>query len=215
MSKRIPEITGSLEDVDPIRVTERGFIELLNTDLKDLEIASSLRKLGNTRVMAWDFKNTLPAVRKFAHQEVDVVGWMKRVAHYKVMDWDFRDAPAKGDEATVLEPAEAGRKIPEPEEMQELIGRLTRFLQFVAVNIIDEPSRAQFRVQEIAPGVIRFRLVVTNKDQKNLVGKDGATASALRNMLKGTAATESVHVLLQILSHEEDLTLSLKEAEGR
>ncbi|RYD54254.1 MAG: hypothetical protein EOP83_22295 [Verrucomicrobiaceae bacterium] len=213
MSKRIPEIAGSLEDVDPIRVTDRGFIELLNTDLKDLEIASSLRKLGNTKVMEWDFKDTLPAVHKLVHKEVDLVGWMKRVAHYKVMDWDLRNSSTKDEDEVLPEVAAAENNILEPEEMQELIGRLTHFLQFIAVNLIDEPGRAQFRVKEITPGVLRFRLVVTKKDQKNLVGKDGATASALRNMLKGTAAADGVQVLLQILSHEEDLTLSLKEAE--
>ena len=213
MSKPIPEITGSLEDVDPIRVTDRGFIELLNTDIKDLEIATSLRKLGNKKVMAWDFKDTLPAVHRFAHQEVDVVGWMKRVAHYKVIDWDLRNSSTKEEDQILPQVAEAEKKVLGPEEMQELIGRLTHFLQFVAVNLIDEPARAQFRVKEITPGVLRFRLVVTKKDQKNLVGKDGATASALRNMLKGTAAAEGVHVLLQILSHEEDLTLSLKESD--
>lgn len=209
MSKRISEITGSLSGVGRIRVTDRGFLELLNTDLKDLEIATSLRKLGNTKVMEWDFKAALPAVHKFAHREVDVVGWMKRVAHYKVMDWA---SPKQDDEAESEGPA-ADRKIPDPQEMEELVARLQSFLQFVTVNIINEPSRAQVRVHEIAPGVVRFKLVVSQKDQKLLVGKDGATASAIRNMLKGTAADEGVHVLLQILSHEEDLTLSLREAQ--
>ncbi|MEK7950981.1 hypothetical protein [Luteolibacter soli] len=212
MSKRISETTDSFQDDGPDHETDRGFLELLNTDLKDLEIASSLRKLGNTKVIDWDFKDTLPAVHKFAHQEVDVVGWVKRVAHYKVMDWDFRAAPAKDEDREEALP-EAGKKLPGPEEMEELIGRLKNFMLYMAVNLIDDPGRAQVRVQEIAPGVVRFRLVVTQKDQKHLVGKDGATASAIRNMLKGTAAGEGVHVLLQILSHEEDLTLSLKEAE--
>jgi predicted RNA-binding protein YlqC (UPF0109 family) len=211
MSKRISEITGSLSEFGPIRVTDRGFLELLNTDIKELEIASSLRKLGNTKVMEWDFKAALPAVHKFAHQEVDVVGWMKRVAHYKVMD----RTSTKPDDEAVPELAGAARKIPEPEEMQELVARLQSFLQFVVVNLIDEPARAQVRVNEIAPGVVRFRLVVTQKDQKLLVGKDGATASSIRNMLKGVAAEEGVHVLLQILSPEEDLALSLREAEGQ
>ena len=211
MSKRISEITGSLSEFGRIRVTDRGFLELLNTDLKDLEIANSLRKLGNTKVMEWDFKAALPAVHKFANQEVDVVGWMKRVAHYKVMDW----ASTNPDDEALPEAAGANRKIPGPEEMEELVARLQNFLQFVTVNLIEEPSRAQVRVNEIAPGVVRFRLVVTQKDQKLLVGKDGATASAIRNMLKGTAAEEGVHVLLQILSPEEDLTLSLREAEGQ
>ena len=215
MSKRISEITGSLSQAGRIRVTDRGFLELLNTDLKDLEIASSLRKLGNTKVMEWDFKTSLPAVHKFAHREVDVVGWMKRIAHYKVMDWDFRNTVAKPDDEAAAEVTEADQRIPSPHEMEELIERLKGFLQFVAVNLIEEPDRAQVRVQEISPGVVRFKLVVTQKDQANLVGRDGATASAIRNMLKGTAAEEGVHVLLQILSHQEDLTLSLQEAEGK
>jgi predicted RNA-binding protein YlqC (UPF0109 family) len=215
MSKRISEITGSLRQLGRFRVTDRSFVELLNTDLKDLEIASSLRKLGNTKVMGWDFKDSLPAVHKFAHQEVDVVGWMKRVAHYKVMDWELRNPLAKDDDELEAEAFAAGRKVPSPGEVDDLIGRLKDFLQFVVVNLIDDPGRAQVRVQEIAPGVIRFKLVVTQKDQKLLVGKDGATASAIRNMLKGTAAGEGVHVLLQIVSQEEELTQSLREAEGR
>jgi predicted RNA-binding protein YlqC (UPF0109 family) len=215
MSKRISEITGSLSNAGRIRVTDRGFLELLNTDLKDLEIGSSLRALGNTKVMEWDFKRSLPAVHKFAHQEVDVVGWMKRVAHYKVMDWDFRSNVTKPDSGGASEAVETGRETPGPEEMAELIERLKGFLQFVTVNLIEEPDRAQVRVQEIAPGVLRFKLVVTRKDQAHLVGRDGATAAALRNMLKGTAAEEGVHVLLQILSHQEELALSLREAEGK
>ena len=213
MSKRISEITDSLREPGRTRVTDRSFIELLNTDLKDLEIGSSLRKLGNTKVMEWDFKDSLPTVHKFAHQEVDVVGWVKRVAHYKVMDWDFRQALAKDEAPTPS--SESERTIPGPEEMEELIGRLKGFLQFVAASLIDEPDRAQVRVQEIGPGVVRFKLVVTLKDQKLLVGKDGAGASAIRNLLKGTAAAEGVHVLLQILSHEEDLALSLREGDRR
>ncbi|MCW1923667.1 hypothetical protein OKA05_13965 [Luteolibacter arcticus] len=216
MPKRISETTDSLRQVGRTRVTDRGFLELLNTDLKELEIGSSLRRLGNTKVVEWDFKDTLPAVRKLAHQEVDVVGWMKRIAHYKVMEWDFRDALAKTDDYMPLPEltGEALGKGPGPEEMEDLVSRLKNFLQFVAANLIEEPGRAQIRVQEIAPGVMRFRLVVTQKDQKLLVGRDGETASAMRNMLKGTAAGEGVHVLLQILSHEEELTESLRESDA-
>jgi predicted RNA-binding protein YlqC (UPF0109 family) len=215
MSKRISEITGSLSHAGRIRVTDRGFLELLNTDLKDLEIASSLRALGNTKVIEWDFKSSLPAVHRFAHQEVDVVGWMKRIAHYKVMDWDFRATLGKPEGGDTPEADAALRRIPGPDDMEDLTERLKGFLQFVTVNLIEEPDRAQVRVQEIAPGVLRFKLVVTRKDQALLVGRDGATAAALRNMLKGTAAAEGVHVLLQILSHQEELTLSLRETEEK
>lgn len=217
MSKRTSEITGSLGHERRLRVTDRGFLELLNTDLKELEIGQSLRRLGNTKVMEWDFKAALPTVHKIAHQEVDVVGWVKRIAHYKVMDWDFRGAVPhpEDEEATPEAGAEPVMEVPGAEELQELVERLRNFVQFVAVNLIDEPERAQIRVQEITPGTVRFRLVVTQADQKNLVGRDGSTAAAIRNLLKGTAAEAGVNVLLQILSHEEELTLSVRESEAK
>ena len=202
MPKRISEIASSLKQLGEIQVTDWDIKGLLQTDLKDLEIGRSLRRLGNRKVLEWDFRSALPAVHKLAHREVDVVGWVKRVARYKVMEWDFRSAQA----AEEPEPP-----VPGPEEMEELIGRLRGFLMYVAVNLIDEPDRAQIRVGEIAPGVVRFRLVVTPQDQRTLVGRDGATAASVRNLLKGTAAAEGVNALLEILSHEEEMSRGLRK----
>lgn len=39
-----------------IRVIEWDLMALLNKDIKDLEISGSLRRLGNRRVMEWDFR---------------------------------------------------------------------------------------------------------------------------------------------------------------
>jgi predicted RNA-binding protein YlqC (UPF0109 family) len=200
MPKRISEITDSLRQLAEIQVTDWDFMGLLNKDLKDLEIGSSLRKLGNKKVMDWDFKAVLPAVHKFAHQDIDLVGWVKRAADFKVMDWDFRSGLADGGEP----PGEP----PGQEEMQELILRLKGFLHFVTVSLIDETGRAQIRIQEISPGVLRFRLVVAQKDLKTMLGRDGATASAIRNLLKSSAAAEGVKALLEILSSEEELARS-------
>lgn len=214
MPKRIAEIADSLRQLGEIQVTDWDFKSLLNKDIKDLGIGPSLRKLGNKKVMDWDFRSALPTVHKFAHQEVDLAGWVKRAAHYKVMDWDFRTILTHDGEPAPGEAAVPVGTIPSHEEMQALILRLRTFLQFVAANLIDEVDRAQIRIQEIEPSVIRFKLVVTQKDLKILLGRDGSTASAIRNLLKGSAAANGVHALLQILSFEEELASSLRETKG-
>jgi predicted RNA-binding protein YlqC (UPF0109 family) len=197
MPKRISEIADSLRQIGDIPVTDWDLMGLLNKDIKDLEIGPSLRKLGNRKVLEWDFKEALPAVHKLAHREVDLVGWLKRVAHYKVMEWDFRSAGAEDGVAA------APREIPGPDEMQALILRLRQFLQFVVVSLTDEADRARIQAEEIGPGMLRFTVVVTQKDLKTLLGREGATASAIRNLLKDSAAAQGVNALLQLLSHEE------------
>jgi predicted RNA-binding protein YlqC (UPF0109 family) len=144
--------------------------------------------------MEWDFGTALPTVHKLAHREVDVIGWVKRAARFKVMEWDFR---------STLQGAGDPSEVPDPGEMQELIVRLRSFLHFVAMNLIDEPDRAEIRIQEIGPGVVRFKLVVAEKDLKTMLGRDGSTASAVRNLLKAAALADGAHALLEIHSHEE------------
>ena len=194
MPKRISEITDSIRELGEIQVTDWDLMGLLNKDLKELEIGRSLRKLGNKKVMEWDFGTALPTVHKLAHREVDVIGWVKRAARFKVMEWDFRSTLQGGGDPS---------KIPDPGEMQELIVRLRSFLHFVAMNLIDEPDRAEIRIQEIGPGVVRFKLVVAEKDLKTMLGRDGSTASAVRNLLKAAALADGAHALLEIHSHEE------------
>lgn len=207
MPKRISELTDSLRQLGDIQVNDWDFKALLNKDIKDLEITNSLRKLGNVKVIDWDFKEALPTVHKLAHQEVDLVDLVKRAAHYKVMDWDFRNTAEDREN-----PAPAA--LPDAEEMLALKGRLKNFLQFVVVNLIDEADHAQIKIQEIDPGVLRFRVVVTRKDLTALIGRNGATAAALRSLLKASAAVEGVHALLQVHSHEEEQALKHREAEA-
>lgn len=200
MSK-ISKIASSLKQLGEIQVTELDFMELLNKDIRELEIARSLTRLGSIRVMEWDFRTVLPAVSKLAHQEVDLVDLVRRTAHYKVMEWDFRSALSAERGAEFQEPVDRL----EPEEMQELIVRLKNFLQYVAVNLIDEPNHAQIKVREIAPNVLRFKLVLTKRDVAMLIGREGHTAAAIRSILKAAAGTSGVHALLQIHSHEEEM----------
>ena len=205
MPKRISKFASSLKQLGEIQVTELDFMDLLNTDIRELEIGRSLRRLGSIRVMEWDFRNVLPAVNKLAHQEVDIIDLVKRTASYKVMEWDFRSAmhpELKEEPKAAAEPL--GKPVSQA-EMQALVVRLKNFLQYVVVNLIDEPDHAQIKVQEIAPNVLRFKLVLVKRDVAMLIGREGHTASAIRSILKAAAGMNGVQALLLIHSHEEEM----------
>lgn len=91
--------------------------------------------------------------------------------------------------------------------MQASTERLRNFLQFIAVKLIDEPAQAQLKVAELAPGKLRFKLVLAPSDVAILIGRNGFTASAIRNVLKVIADKEGVQVNLLIHSHEEEAAL--------
>lgn len=182
---------------------------LLNTDIKELEIARSLRRLGNIQVMEWDFRTVIPAVKKVANTEVDIIDLIKRTAHYKVIDWDFRTG-SPVDRKPV--PQEKGIQQP---EMQAITQKLKNFLQYVVVNLIDEPNHAQIKVSEMGVSGLRFKVILVNKDHAMLIGREGFTASAIRNILKATAEMHGVQALLQIHSHEDEAAQMAKEARLR
>ncbi len=206
MPKKIKKITTSLKRLGEIQVTEWDFMALLNKDISDLELSHSLRKLGNLQVMEWDFRTVVPAVNKIANREVDFVDLVKRAAAYKVMEWDFNSSPTVQDKTKPRNSNELLHKGPGHTEMQALMVRLKNFLQYVVVNLIDEPDHAQIRIQEIEPDVVRFKLILVKRDMAMLIGKEGHTASAIRSILKEAAAMHGVHALLEILSHEEDVS---------
>ena len=88
--------------------------------------------------------------------------------------------------------------------MEPVTERLRNFLQYVAVKLIDEPALAQLKVAELTPTKLRFKLVLAQADVAMLIGRNGFTASAIRNVLKAAAEREGVQVTLQIHSHEEE-----------
>lgn len=98
--------------------------------------------------------------------------------------------------------------------MQPATERLRNFLQYVAVKLIDEPSQAQLKVAELGPKKLRFKLVLAKGDVATLIGRNGFTASAIRNVLKAAADQEGVQVSLHIHSHEEEAEL-LASGEGQ
>jgi predicted RNA-binding protein YlqC (UPF0109 family) len=95
-------------------------------------------------------------------------------------------------------------------DMEPTTERLRNFLQYVAVKLIDEPGQAQLKVAEIAPKKVRFKLVLAKADVAMLIGRNGFTASAIRNVLKIAAEREGVQVSLLIHSHEEEAELIAK-----
>lgn len=91
--------------------------------------------------------------------------------------------------------------------MEPVTERLRNFLQYVAVKLIDDPGQAQLKVAELAPKKVRFKLVLAKADVAMLIGRNGFTASAIRNVLKAAADKEGVQISLQIHSHEEEAEL--------
>jgi predicted RNA-binding protein YlqC (UPF0109 family) len=199
MKERVKKLASSLKQLGEIQVNDWDFMALLNTEIHELEIAHSLRRLGQIQVTDWDFRSVIPAVKKTANHEVDVVNLLKRTANYKVMEWDFR-APT----SPKVEPARVDPKLGEAAAVEAVSLKLRSFLQFVAVNLIDEPDLAQIRVLPLGPTGLRFKLLLTKKDTAKLIGKEGHTAAAIRGILQATAAIHGVQALLQIHSHEEE-----------
>lgn len=96
--------------------------------------------------------------------------------------------------------------------MQAVTDRLKNFLQYVAVNLIEEPSQAQLKVTELGPQKLRFKLILARQDVAMLIGRNGFTASAIRSVLKAAAEREGVQVSLQIHSHEEEAEMLARDS---
>lgn len=196
MSTKLSDFTRSLRKLGEIEVTDWDLMEVLNTELGELEIGDALRRLGNRKVIDWDFETAMPTMHRLAHQEVHLAQLVRRAAHYKVMDWDFRS------HGTRQRPGGA-RPLPSPAEIKELSGRIEHYLQFVMLSLIDSPGRAEIHADQPVPGVLRFRVRVLQKDLKTLIGREGATAAATRRLLKASAGRQGVLALLQLEAHEE------------
>lgn len=91
--------------------------------------------------------------------------------------------------------------------MQTTPERLRNFLQYIAVNMIDDPKSAQLKIAELGPKQLRYKLVLSRDDVAILIGRNGFTISALRNLLKAIAGRDGYQVQLQIHSHEEEQEL--------
>lgn len=213
MPKRRSKIARSLKQLGEIQVTEWDFMALLNTDIEEFEFARSLRRLGQIRVTDWDFKDVVPAVKKAANQEVDLLDILRRTANYKVIEWDFKNRAPTAAVVPISVPETV--KPAGQSEMQEITLRLKNFLQYAVVSLIDEPNHAQIKVAPLKPTGLCFQLILTKKDMVAVIGKEGQTAAAIRGLLKSMGKGYGVAVLLQIHSHEEEILRLAKDGAAR
>lgn len=214
MSKRISELASSLKQIGDVQVNEWDLNALLHKDIGELEITRSLRRLGNLHVLDLDFHSANPAVNKLANREVDIIGFVKRTANHKVMEWDFRHSPPTKNDKAMTKADQPSKPELNQEQLQGLIVHLKNFLQYVALNLIDEPDHAQIKVQELDSKALRFKLILQKRDVAMLIGRGGHTASAIRRLLKNAAGMHGVHALLQIHSHEEEIAAMWAEGDA-
>lgn len=90
--------------------------------------------------------------------------------------------------------------------MQETTEQIQNFLQFITLQFIQHPDQAQLKVAEVNEEHVRFRLVLHPSDVAILIGRNGFTASAIRNILKAAAIRDSITATLQIVSTEDENT---------
>ena len=95
--------------------------------------------------------------------------------------------------------------------MQLVTDQIRNFLQYVAVQFIEHPDRAQLKVAELGPRRLRFKLVLESSDVALLIGRNGFSASAIRGVIKAAAERDGVQVNLQIHSHEEEEEMLARE----
>lgn len=88
--------------------------------------------------------------------------------------------------------------------MKKATDQIKDFLQFIALQFIEHPDQAELRIAEVDENRISFRLIVAQSDVAILIGRNGFTASAIRNVMKAAAIREGIHASLQIHSHEEE-----------
>ncbi len=211
-------IRDSLRRLGQIQVFEWDFRTILppKSEGGDPRLTGSFKRLGRIQVFEWDLKDVLPAIKKTANKELDVTSFIARAAQIEVFEWDFRSIiPSKKElEPVHVETSNLARPSVnhfDRAKMQAVTTRLKNFLQYVAVNLIDEPSHAQIKVVELGPNRVRFKLVLVKRDVAMLIGRNGFTASAIRSILKAAAEQHGIQALLQIHSHEEETELLLRE----
>lgn len=88
--------------------------------------------------------------------------------------------------------------------MREITDQIRGFLQFVALQFIDHPKKAELRVAEVGAKHLSFRLILHHEDVALLIGRGGFTAGAIRSVLSAAAERQGVKVTLRIHSVEEE-----------
>lgn len=88
--------------------------------------------------------------------------------------------------------------------MEQVTAQIRDFIQFITLQFIIHPQQAQLKVAEADNKQIRFRLVLHQDDVRFMIGRNGFTASSIRNIVKGAGMKANAQATLQIISHEEE-----------
>lgn len=194
MAKRIRNLTKSLKHLADLQVNDWELPEVFNKDISELEIGRKLERLGNIQVNDWELRDAISSIQQLAHKQVDVVGFLKHAADYKVIDWDFRESLRKSPSKS---------KPLSDAELKAVSDKLMGYLEFVIKRLIQQPQYATFHVEEIAPQVLCFKVVLKERDLSALVGMQGLTAGPIRRLLKDAALKHNVYALLRIESIDD------------
>lgn len=178
MSKHRSKIDKADIPLEKKEVGKKKFREIIHTDIKDLEIGSALKRLGNIQVLEWELRKSKDLV----------------------------------DAATAKSATKAPKTKIKAKDLKALTESLKNFLEYLVINLVDEPSKLQIEISEISPGVLRLKLVLVKRDVAMLIGREGHTAESIRSLLKSMGKKIGVDVLLKIVSHEENITLNQRDA---
>jgi len=78
---------------------------------------------------------------------------------------------------------------------------MKELIQFIAASLVDDPT--QVSVSEIKRGSqVTLNLKVAQQDMGRIIGKGGRVASAMRQLLRVSAAREGKKVTLNIVDPE-------------
>lgn len=72
-------------------------------------------------------------------------------------------------------------------------------LEYLAEGLVDDPDAVAVEQFEEDDGTIVLELCVAEGDYGRIIGRGGRTAHALRAVVKAAAASEGIHVLLDIV----------------
>jgi len=194
MAKRIRNISKSLKKIGDLQVNDWELPGVFNKSISELEIRQSLERLGNIQVTDWELKDAINSIQHLAQKEVDIVGFLKNAADYKVIDWNFREALSK---------SKSQPKLLSDDDLQAITERLQSYLEFVIKPLIKQPKYATFHVEEIAPQVLSFKVVLKQRDLSALIGMTGLTVGPIRRILKDVALKDGIYALLRLQSIEE------------
>ncbi len=81
---------------------------------------------------------------------------------------------------------------------------MKEFLAFVVTNLVDRPDEVVVRGGEERDGVRRFLLELPRSEVGKVIGKQGHTIRAIRNLMNSTAARQTSRATLDIIERAEE-----------